>query len=244
MIDVVYRIGQKCEWDTNYSELRYSLRSIEENFTDLRNVYIIGNKPNWLINVKHIHIPDCYKSNKDANLINKVILACTDINLSDDFLQMSDDMYLLQKVNKDFFEIPYIDNNHVRFVPGVRLSRWKNRLKRTVDLLKSASYRSDCFEAHVPYMINKHLYPKTLFRYDYGFGDGYCGNTLYFNTIHKQGQIINSLIALRIASFTDINFIKENTVNRFFFNFDANSLNNDIKLFLSSRFDKKSSFEE
>lgn len=74
MIDVVYKLGNGSRFDD--AELRYSLRSLS-NFRDLGKIYVVGKKPAWIKNVIHIPAGDPYKSNKDANIINKIILAAT-----------------------------------------------------------------------------------------------------------------------------------------------------------------------
>ena len=71
-IDIVYPLGTGSKWQD--SELRFSLRSIEKNFIDKGTVWVIGHKPDWLINARHIPMPDKHKHNKDANIwINKVL---------------------------------------------------------------------------------------------------------------------------------------------------------------------------
>ena len=79
-IDVVYKLGLNPDWG-NYEELRHSLRSLC-NFENLGNVFIVGQKPDWIQEVIHIPALDSYKRNKDANLINKLILACSNPLLS------------------------------------------------------------------------------------------------------------------------------------------------------------------
>ena len=98
-VDLVYKIGSKCDW-SNYEELRYSIRSAMENFEDLGKIYIIGNSPEWIDKNHVIYIPceDPYKRNKDANLINKLILACSNERLSNSFVNMSDDMFFLKNI--------------------------------------------------------------------------------------------------------------------------------------------------
>jgi len=71
MIDVVYPLGSGSAWDNN--ELRYSLRSLENNLLDLGRVFVVGQRPPWLVEAVHIPMEDTHRHNKDANLIDKVL---------------------------------------------------------------------------------------------------------------------------------------------------------------------------
>src|SRR5690606_1501725 len=120
--------------------------------------------------------PDPYKKNKDANLINKILFACSIPGISQTFLNFSDDQYVLKPVSE--FLTP--GSNHLH-KPDSK-AKWHLRMNRTLDALGKAGYSTNCFEAHCPYPINKSLYQKVLM-YNYGEGRGMCGNTLYFNTV-------------------------------------------------------------
>lgn len=174
-IDVVYKIGQKCSstWP-EYQELRYSIRSLSL-FSDLGRVFIVGHKPDWLKNVVHIPVSDPYKRNKDANLINKMLLASFS-DVSDQFLNMSDDQYFLKKTSID--QIIPIGISR----PGKGNDPWNKRRKNTVKALQQAGKPHDYdFEGHCPYVLDKNLYPSAVLNYSYGEAPGMLGNTLYHN---------------------------------------------------------------
>lgn len=241
-VDIVYKVGNKCHWD-DYEELRYSLRSFQQNFKDLGKVYIVGKLPSWCTNVIHIQANDPYKRNKDGNLINKLLLACYDINLSDEFISTCDDHFVLKPIDRKFFEIPVIDNAHINFIPGAVISKWQTRLKRTVDILKERNLRFDCYEGHIPYMFNKHKFPKILLSYDYGVDLGYCGNTLYFNTLPSAYQSVGKHILCRLIKRYTYEQIKEFAVNSMFLNATEDAVDQGYKLFLSKTFTSKSRYE-
>ena len=110
MMDVVYTIGNFGKHGDGF-ELRYSLRSIEEQDW-VRNIYILGNCPDFLKNVKHIPCPDHYRKSKDANIINKVLMACS-YDVSDDFIVNSDDHYILKKIDREELG-PWLENSNVK----------------------------------------------------------------------------------------------------------------------------------
>lgn len=242
MIDVVYKLGEKCEWG-EFEELRYSLRSVEQNFKDLGKVYIVGYRPRWLQNIIHIPAMDPYKTNKDGNLINKMVLAAAHPDITDYFINISDDQYIMKPVIGAEFKHPLIDNSHITFVPGQRLNRWQERLKRSIDELKKRGLKFDCYEAHVPYLLCKHDYIGTVMQYPYGFETGMCGNTLYFNTIRAQGRMKTSKDLVRIKSDWDYNkmLLEINKVR--FLNHTSAALTDDLKRILKEKFPNPSKFE-
>jgi hypothetical protein len=202
MLDVVYKLGTKCGIK-NYEELRYSLRSLE-NLSGLGRVFIIGVKPDWVTNVIHYSFPDSYTQNKDANLINKILFACTRSILSEEFLNFSDDQYLIKPVSiEDFREPPHCDHK-----PG-GIAKWFQRMDNTIAALAKAGKPGVCYEAHCPYLINKKEYPVVL-KYNYGEGVGMCGNSLYFNSIEAtpgKFETAKDIFDLGDAKFLNLNNI-------------------------------------
>lgn len=242
-VDLVYKIGSKCDW-SNYEELRYSIRSAMENFEDLGKIYIIGNSPEWIDKNHVIYIPceDPYKRNKDANLINKLILACSNERLSNSFVNMSDDMFFLKKTTLNDLKTPLIDNTHLNFDKPV-LNKWQTRLKRTVEVLKNKGFSNiNCFEAHTPYLLDKKKYVETLLQFDYGNDLGYCGNTLYFNSINQLNyKQSTQQDLLRLVDKQPLcNLL--NSKSRFM-NITNKGLSEEVKQFLKIKFPNKTIFE-
>lgn len=243
MIDLVYKIGSKPEWE-NHEELKYSLRSVERHLSGFRNVYVIGYKPHWIKNVIHVPNNDPYKSCKDANLINKMILACTLPEVSDQFLNMSDDYIFLRDMDMSYFSIPGYNQSLVDLAKGAQNpNKWQRRLLKTLEQLGSEGKTSFCFEAHMPYLIDKKDYAQILFNYDYGYDSGYCGNTLYFNSKQTfvksvEGQVL--ILESRIRNYQQ--FLSE--INSFYLaNYTTYALDDTFKRFLSERFSIPSRFE-
>ena len=79
-IDVVIPLGLGSRWEDN--ELRFCLRALQCNFLDLGKVWIVGEKPEWCVNVHYLRVPDFFSGNKDANLITKIMTACYQQNMS------------------------------------------------------------------------------------------------------------------------------------------------------------------
>lgn len=241
-IDVVYKLGYTCDWG-DFDELRYSIRSVEQNFKNLDKIYIVGHRPRWIQNIVHIHALDPYKTNKDGNISCKLMLASIHKDISSHFINISDDQYIMNETTTEDFKHPIIDNSHIQFVPGAKLNRWQQRLKRTVDVLKSNGFNHDCYEAHTPYLLNSADFMSTLMKYDYGVDIGYCGNTLYFNTIRAKGRMKTNRDLARIASSFEYDVLRAKVGHVKFLNHTKKGLNDQLKKILQEKFPNPSKYE-
>ncbi len=233
--DVVYTIGRSCNWG-DFDELRYSLRSLSL-FTSIGQVFIVGHKPEWVQNVIHLPLSDPYKHNKDANLNNKIVLACCDQRLSDQFILMSDDQYFLQQTSTGELR-PVISNNSHK--PKSK-DQWNRRMTRTLKHLQKRGHSTNVFEAHCPYLLEKAKYPSIVLDYCFGESVGMCGNTLYFNTLGVKGEPNKNYVtgSGRLATLQEIT----KKVSGFRFLNINHGVNDDQKQFLQSRFPEKSQYE-
>ena len=123
------------------------------------------------------------------------------------------------------------------------MNRWQQRLKRTVDILKSNNLRFDCYEGHIPYLLCSKDYMGTLMKYDYGVDIGYCGNTLYFNTVGVQGRMKTSKDLIRITTDWDYDKLMREIGKVKFLNHTSKALTENLKRILKEKFPNSSKFE-
>lgn len=77
----------------DYSELKYSLRSIEKYLQQPYEVVIIGNViPDWITNITQISLPDV-PGKKQFSIRRKILAA---LEYADEILFLNDDLYFLQ----------------------------------------------------------------------------------------------------------------------------------------------------
>jgi FkbM family methyltransferase len=139
-----------------FDELKYALRSIEQNLDADFRVVIIGDCPEWINreNVNYIpHIRDnvavmtnCYDAN---NKMNKLL---TNTDISEDFIVTYDDIYFLKKTTIDDINKFYAIKNGG---DSTASSTWKELLNNTFAQLKSKNLTQFNFETHLPRFINK-----------------------------------------------------------------------------------------
>lgn len=145
-MDVLYILGRGSKH--NDMELRLSLRCLEKNAIGVDRVFIVGNCPELVQNVVHIPAEDTYTA--ENNAFQKVLKACHN-GISDNFLLMNDDFFLLEKRNIEYY--PYF----IRGYLGVEKpeNSYKRSINRTIMNLKQYCKFPFNYEVHCPIKLNK-----------------------------------------------------------------------------------------
>ena len=149
-MDIVYPLGTGSVWENN--ELRFSLRSVEENLIGLGRVWVVGEKPSWLTGVEHIPMKDP-TGVPWRNSLAKIREACKRAELSPEFLYMNDDFFLTQPV--DIMKFPFIYKGNLP--SGRRASRLLslNRKESTTGLLVNMRLTTSDYDCHAPFRLEK-----------------------------------------------------------------------------------------
>lgn len=186
-------------------ELRYCLRSIEKHLSGVGNIWLIGESPEWVQNCFHIVCLDNTSSWKRAeNIYRKIMAGCNRPDLSDDFLFINDDHYLITDYVAG--EFPYyhrgiIDlNNFVSNQP--QLKQYSNTLKafgNPGDILD--------FDVHSPILYNKRQFLETFHVLDSNWPEyGYAIKSQYIrkNMLFFEGyELTKSFIQCEDLKFTE-----------------------------------------
>lgn len=151
--DVVYPV--KLTRNGN-RELRLSLRSLSN--IPHRNVYVVApERIEWLSDdVRFIECPDDHVSYENVN--RKLLAACSVADLSENFVYMNDDIFIMQKMT----EIPYWALSSTL---QTRLDEYKvagmgiyeQDLMKTKRFLESDGYPTIDFESHSPIVFDKYI---------------------------------------------------------------------------------------
>lgn len=137
--DVVYLYDGKSRW--NERDLIWSIRSLMESF-EFGQLVVVGTPPNRIKPDLMIKIADMgYRTD---NVIQKILGACHDERVSENFLLMNDDFYFLKKQDITVYTLPYF---HYKNKSDEFMKRWRRVQK---DLAGKKNY-----EVHYPMMINK-----------------------------------------------------------------------------------------
>lgn len=183
MTSIVIPLGNGSRW--NDTELRYCLRSITKHLTGYGNIFIIGEKPEWLRNIVHIPCPDYSDKtyHKERNIFEKIMAACRDERVTDDFLFMNDDHYMLQNFEAEQF--PYYCQGWLS--EFMTVTDYKYTVSNTLDLYREIN--DVYFDIHCPLIYNKKMFVDILNPLDWSKNFGYCIKSVYCNNVNELRAI-------------------------------------------------------
>lgn len=154
-------------------ELRYSIRSVLYSFPDA-NIWLVGGKPKWYsgnyISVEQNH-------HKYANAINNLHAICDSNEISEEFVLMNDDFFIIKKINRiDYFYNGLLSNKISNYTKITGSSMYIKKLILTRTRLIEYGIENPLdYELHIPMVMEKeklkHIilkYPSCLWRSMYG----------------------------------------------------------------------------
>lgn len=220
----------------NDLELRYCLRSIEKHLTGYGDIFIVGEKPGWLQNVVHIPCADHGDKtyDKERNIFTKIMTACADERVTDDFLFLNDDHYLLQDYRAGHFPYYYYGMlSEKRTVTDYKNTIW-NTQKHHGEI---NPYYADI---HCPILYNKVKFIEWVAALDWWVHFGFAIKTVYCNGIlplmveYPDLKINEPLTAAQIT---------EQLTGRAWFSIGDKAFHGEIKKVLQDLYPKKSNYE-
>jgi hypothetical protein len=241
-IDVVYVLGKGSNWRNN--EIRFSLRALEKNLKGVRKVWIIGEDPGFVKNVTVIPYPDEMGiNNADGNIIRKVLRACLEPDITENFLFINDDHLVMKPVVAA--EIPPYRKMDLTTCPDSYFqdNSWRGRLWRTKNILLKKGYTTFHYDAHVPIVFNKNIFPEVISRFDYHMDIGYTMKSLYGNVVHQGGVPLRGEKVVIFRPYIMGDIIRM-TKNRGFVAFNDDGLKIQLKEWLYVNFPDPSKYEK
>lgn len=163
MFDVCYVVKDS---PTN-EELRYSLRSLQ-NLPNVRNVWVYGGKPDFLVDKYHKMSvnQDGSKWENSGKIFWEIV---NDEDITEDFYLMMDDVFIMQPVSK------FVNFSNTS-MKTTRHSTYYDEKRNVYNWLRAHHKPTRDFDLHRPFLYNRKkvkelfpLYPKqTCFRSLYG----------------------------------------------------------------------------
>ena len=227
-LDVVYFIKP----DLVNNELRYSLRSVENNFPH-RYVWFFGGQPIELTPDRRAPIIQS-GANRYEKVRNMLRAACENDEITEDFWLFNDDFFVLRPLE----DIPaWYDGDLIERFQRIerrrgRQSSYTQQLRRTVEALRNAGYGILNYAVHVPMKINRKKMLQTLDR----FPDCPMFRALYGN-MHEIGGINAPDVKIVASQFTfprDACLVSTS---------DSSFINGDVGRDIRDRFPEKSRWE-
>jgi hypothetical protein len=216
-MDVVYI----CRYGDN-EELKYSLRSLAN--LQYNNVWVVGGKPSWYAG-NFIKVEQ--NINKYRHAIANLSAIVNSNKISEDFILMNDDFYILKPIKKlEVYNEGLLENKINRYKEFAPKAQYTKRLISTYDYLVSAGFKKPLsYELHIPMQMSKTkltevLKTGRLWRSVYGNKYNLGGKkTTDVKVYSKEDNSVNYLnTKLKFLSTEDNSFkeVKENLLVKLF----------------------------
>lgn len=179
-------------------ELKYSMRSVCQNFKDIKNAVICGDKPNWFIG-DFINSPkfsskealDMFGTGRFAKWTDSIIKLkriCKSDLVTDDFLWLYDDTFFVSELVKEDLEVPRATGQLFADVEKEASNKWREVLKRTAIALREQNRPARNFSHHGPVIYNKKKLLEVIELYD-PFTNPRAIESLYLNHVTEPCEI-------------------------------------------------------
>lgn len=157
--DIVYFVKESAA----NPELRYSLRTVCENFPH-RKVWFYGGRPSYLHPDGHVHVVQNQKSKweRTTAMIRQI---CENPEITDNWWLFNDDFFVMHKTdgipaayNGDLYQhVVKIENRH-----GQQSTLYTQQLRDTIIKLEKKGCTTLNYALHIPILINKEKALATL----------------------------------------------------------------------------------
>jgi hypothetical protein len=220
--------------DGDNEELRYSIRSIVKNLSHDK-IWVVGGKPDWYTG-NYIKVNQ--SRSKYVNARNNLKAICNEAQISDSFVLMNDDFYIINRVSS----IPYMYAGTLsdRIKEREDLftgNSYTNLLKQTLgSLLSKRKTVILDYELHVPMIMEKNKLKKVLMFS--GLWRSVYGNIFNVGGIKIKDVKVYEKTNKFYANGYDINNLKYDYLSS-----SDESFEELKKLILSKRFKIKSHYE-
>lgn len=186
MTSVIYPLGNKSRHKN--LEIRFSLRSIEKHLEGFSDVWIIGERPDFLHNINHIPASDPYEV-PDRNIMEKIKKACENPGVSDPFLFFNDDHYLLSDFQSNEFPY-YYDMPLQEKIKKRGYDNYGQRMQNTMKWLQVNGKPTKNFDIHTPILYKKQEFIDIVTKADWESKHGFVIKSLYANSLNIEGTYL------------------------------------------------------
>ncbi len=139
--------------DGENEELRYSIRSVLLSFPEAK-VWVVGGRPKWYSG-NHIFLEQ--NDNKYANAVNNLKAVCNTPEISDMFILMNDDFFIIKKIETvEQFYNGFLSEKIDKFTKITGSSMYIRKLITTNNKLNKLGFTNPLdYELHIPMPMHK-----------------------------------------------------------------------------------------
>lgn len=235
-------IPVKTDTKNNYKELVYALRSLEKNLNGFGDIWIIGEKISSLKGLKYINCKDDSKGMyKERNIFRKIMKAVEHPEVTEDFIFLNDDHYLLKQFDTE--ALPFYYKSTLEETMAKNLGDYRKSVNHTRKYLIQNHKPTLDFDTHFPIVYNKQKFLDTFVcnGIDWDRQFGYVIKSLYCNMNNIEGEFGGDCKIQHSMSYTEIvNKIGDKS----FFSTSDGCMNRDMIKYLNEQYPNKSIYEK
>lgn len=214
-------------------ELKYSLRSVVANLPHRKVFVIADHKPMWMsVDVRMMSIKD-RSANRFENVNRKLLEACKSSAISDPFILMNDDFFVMKPVT----DIPCYRygtlKQHHDDLAKVYRSKYMHHIERAMTILKERGLQTNDFEVHSPIIVYKDALKEVL-SWDMASA---CRRSLYCNYMGERGVLTKDF-----KVYTDGEDFNKNAT--FISTLDSNFANGAVGRYIKEKFSEHCHYEK
>lgn len=150
--DVMQFVFPYWHFGASDDEIRWAVRSIEQNYQGKSKITIIGDKPPWYsghyIPQQRVHKHTANRPFRD--MLSKVWTMATHPEIDQEFVWMMDDIYFIKPVTFEALAVP----RAVRWQESESNS-WQRRKKNTMRALAATGRTVHDYATHLPHVVEK-----------------------------------------------------------------------------------------
>ena len=237
MNDIVIPIGPS---KIKHLDLRYALRSIEKNVRNYRDVWLIGEKPEWCSDeINHLPHSDLDGPEwKEKSIWKKFMAACLVRGISDTFLATNDDIFILEEIDSGNY--PFYFKGSCYDSMKANKSKYRATMNHTKKLLERRGFQDINADTHTPILYNKKEFLTTFepehweTRWGYGIKSLYCA----FN--RKEMVYMKDC---KLSKKYTLEEVRERAEGRHVISCADAAMKTGLKDFLEEKFPNKSKYE-
>lgn len=217
----------------NGLELKYALRSIEKYLAGYNDIFIVGDCPKWVRNVKHI---DCREESAKLakNILNKILHAFTIRDVGEDIIQWQDDIFLTMPLRVE--DIKYWYEGSLEQAIFRHHGNYKAYIENTA---KKITEGKPYFDIHAPIIYNIDVFQKLAATYDWQTRN-FIIKSLYCDLLQEQGVKMHDC---KISGPMRYNQIKEKINGSLFFSTSPQGISDEMVEIFEELYPEKSKFE-
>ena len=178
-MDIVYLVKDTQENE----ELRYSLRTVQDNFPHDR-VFFVGGKPNGLEPDGLIMVSqDGFTKWDNTHKMIQAVCLCDE--LSDDVVLFNDDFFVMKPVpGVEYYYEGMLSEKYAKLKQQFPNSpKYRSRLGNAIQMLHDKMYGTFNYEVHLPFVFNR----KEMLQLYKEFPYGSAMRSMYANRFNKGG---------------------------------------------------------